>query len=208
MSDDDKSQFLRTTLVPERIGGGKTETYQLTADSVHPTKVVGRDEYGQVIDETIPICKHREFVTRSGCINNVPIRTAPGNAPDHEALQIEQYTIARVIRNGFLPVDECPFTLDYRTIVGGPLVKPKAGEVACEGKVGGCEHLHRVMAMRRERSLAQWRAEEDKAARMKSEEIANLATAVGQAIAANQSGAIADLKAARKGARDTRSSEE
>lgn len=204
---DGQSQFLVPMLTPERIGGGQAKTYQLTADSVHPTRVIGRDEYGQVIEETIPIVKHREFVTMSGCINRVPIRTAPGNAPDPESLQIEQYTITRLISQGFLPVDECPFTTDYRTITGGPLVKPKAGESACSGKVGGCEHLHKVMTMRRERSAAQWRDQENKAAAMKSEEIANLATAVGQAIAANQATGEAGLKAARQRAREIRTEE-
>ena len=97
--------------------------------------------------------------------------------------------------------------MDYRSVVGEPLVKPTGGDVVCEGKVGGCEHLHKVMNKRRERALAKWRSDEDKAARMKSEEIANLASAVGQAIAANQTGGMADLQAARKRARETRSEE-
>ena len=123
MSRDGQSQFLVPMLTPERIGGGQAKTYQLTADSVHPVVFRGLDEYGEPIEETVPICKHREFVTRSGCINKVPIRTAPGNDPDPESLRIEQYTITRLVRQGFLPVDECPYTTDYRTVCGEVLAR-------------------------------------------------------------------------------------
>ena len=205
MSSQDDSQFMVPQLTPERMGGGQAKVYQLTADSVHPVRVIGRDEYGQAIEETIPICKSREFVTVSGCINLVPIRTAPGNANDPDSLAIEQYNVTRMIRNGFLPVNECPFTHDYRSITGGPLVKPKAGESDCGGKVGGCEHLHRVMKLRRERALASWQAEQDKVARMKAEDVAAQAAAIGQVLVAHQNSGIADLRAARQRAKDTRS---
>lgn len=197
-------QFLVPMLTPERIGGGQAKTYQLTASSVHPLRTVGRDEFGQPIEETVPIAKSRQFVTMSGCINNVPLRTAPG-VNDHESLQIEQYTITRLIMQGWLPVDECPYTSEYRAITGGPLVKPKAGEQACSGKVGGCEHLHRVMDARRQRSVANWKAEEEKAAKMKSDEVEKIAQAVGQAIASYGS---SDLKAARQRAKEVRPTEE
>lgn len=198
-----QSPFLTPMLIPERVGGGQARTYQLTANSVHPTRVVGRDDFGQPIEETVPIVKHRDFVTMSGCINKVPLRTAPG-VNDHESLQIEQYTVTRLISQGFLPLDECPYTNDYKALVGGPLVRPKAGEEVCEGKPGGCDHLHRVMKARRDRALANWRQEEDKAAKASSEEVRKIAEAIGQAMTANQS---LDLKAARQRAKETRSEE-
>ena len=200
MSGYDQSEFLVPQLTPERIGGGQAKVYQLTADSVHPTRITGRNEYGEAIEETIPICKSREFVTRSGCVNRVPLRTAPGNANDPDSLAIEQYTVTRLIRSGFLPLAECPHTSEYRAIAGGPLVRPKAGESDCGGKPGGCEHLHKVMKLRRERAHAAWQADQDWVAHMKAEEVATQAAAIGQVLLAHQGGA--DLKAARQRAKD------
>ena len=190
-------------LTPETLGGGRAKTYQLTADSVHPTRIVGRDEYGDVIEETIPINKWREFVTPGGCINKVVLRTGVGVPENDSTAQlIEQHTVTRVISRGFLPVDECPYTNEYRAITGGPLVKPKAGEVDCGGKRGGCEHLHRVMKLRQERALNIWQTEQDKVSKMKAEEVAAQAAAIGKVLVAHQN--AGDLRAVRQRAKETR----
>lgn len=195
------NEFLRPALTPERLGGGQALVYQLTANSVHPTRTIGRDEYGQVIEETVPIVKWREFVTLSGCINKVPLRTAPGNANDQDALQIEQSILRRVIASGFLPVDECPHTHEYKSIVGGPLVSSKEGAQDCGGKVGGCVHLHAVAKLRKDRAHAAWQSEQEKLSKMKADEIATMAVAISQAISSNT--APADLKTARQRGRET-----
>ena len=207
MADDyEQSQrHLVTQLIPERMGGGgQARAYQLTADSVHPTRF-GRDEYGQVTEETVPICKWREFVTPSGCLNKIPMRTAPGNEPNPDAQLIEQYTLRRLIVSGFLPVSECPYTTEYKAFVHGPLVAAKNGETDCGGKPGGCEHLHNVMKMRRERAHGLWQAEQNRLSKMKVDEVATLAAAIGQAISSNDSGA--SLKHARQQGRQARPEE-
>lgn len=142
------SPFVVDQLKPEAApdNGG---FYQLSQNSVSPTRIIGYDDAGLPIEETLPHCASRYFVMPDGEINLVPLRTSavPSREPESERYE---YTLIRdLIRAGAIPLDTCPHTTDYRATVGGPLVTPPKGEAACDGAPKGCAHMGVVREKRK-----------------------------------------------------------
>ncbi len=134
-------------LRPEGLGGGGG-VYQLNVNSVNPTRIVGVDDAGMPIEETIPHAYHRRFVHPDGGINRIPMRTAAVFSREPEAERYEQITTRDLIRDGFMPIEACPYTFEYKHIKGSSLAKVPSGESDCGGKPDGCEHMLKVIAAR------------------------------------------------------------
>lgn len=147
--------FLVDRIVPERQDGG--QVFQVSAESVSPTRVIGYDEAGFPVEETVcMLAKAAKFVDNDGNICEVPLRTGrvPNNAPEHE--RYELMVIRDLLSQGQLPLAECPYTTKYFHIKSGPLVKPREGETMCDGAPDGCKHMKRVIEERRAKGLAKW----------------------------------------------------
>jgi sRNA-binding protein len=184
-----QSPFVVDMLQPRTMTGQQHKAYQLTPQSVTPTRIIGSDELGMPIEERIPIAYSRKFVGLDGCTKDVPLRSAAVFSNDEDALRYERATVSDIIRSGQLPLDECPYTNAYRYIKGGPLVKSKDGTDDCGGKPGGCEHMQAVIKARQAVAKAKWDKEQEQLRQMKPEDAerlaATIAEGVGRAIAAN-----------------------
>ena len=166
---DRNSPFTVDRLKPQRVGGGPTETYALTSDSTSPIAIVGRDSYGRPVEQTVPTCYSKLFVGLDGGIKDVPLRTASVFSMEPEAERYEILTMREIIGAGQFPLDACPYTGEYRHIVGGTLIPVPKGEEACDGSKsvvrnesgqivsGGCEHMQALIYRR----IAASRAETD-----------------------------------------------
>lgn len=152
---DRNSSFIVPALRPEASGGVVKGTYQLTANSVSPTRVTGRDEAGMPIEETYPAAFSRLMVNVDGGINDSPMRTTAdfSNEPEHE--RYEQVTMRDCIRDGQMPLNVCPYTGQFQYVTGLPsLVKVPAGAEDCGGEPKGCKHMKAVIAERVKRARA------------------------------------------------------
>jgi len=184
-----QSPFVVDMLQPQTMTGQRHKAYQLTPQSVTPTRIVGSDDLGMPIEERVPIAYSRKFVGLDGCAKDVPLRSAAVFSSEEEALRYERATVADIVRAGQLPLDECPYTNAYRYIKGGPLVRPPAGADDCGGNVGGCDHMQTVIKARQQVARAKWDKEQEQLRQMKPEDAerlaATIAEGVGRAIAAN-----------------------
>ena len=157
-----QSPFVVDRLQPQGGDGRSRGVYQLTASSVHPTRVIGRDEYGMPTFETVPTVNYREFVTASGCINKVPVRTCSVADGGSDGQNYEQMITNEKVQAGWIPLSLCPHSTAYTHLTNGPFVPLPAGEEACaDGSVphGGCHHMRKLMKMRQERALARHNTE-------------------------------------------------
>jgi len=208
---DRNSQFTVDRLTPERIGGGTNASYALTGASVNPTMIVGSDDAGMPVEETVPAVYSRMFVGLDGCIRNDPMRTSAVFSMEPEA---ERYEIVRTKENiqaGVFPLEVCPYTTEFAHIRRGPLVKIPEGEEACGGSnklirdgsgqisSGGCEHMQKLIATRKALSRAKHDKLQESSKTMKSEDVEKLmestAKAFGVALqAANPDAAKARLR--------------
>lgn len=181
------SPYVVDMLQPQGITGQRHRSYQLNANSVTPSRIVGSDELGMPIEERIPICYSKKFVGLDGCIKDVPLRSAAVFSNDEDALRYERQTVIDIVRAGQLPLDECPYTNAYRWIKSGPLVKPPPGADDCGGKPGGCEHMHAVIKLRQERAKQRHEKEQAQLRAMTQKDadhlVAMVADGVGRAIA-------------------------
>lgn len=186
-----------------RQGGG---IYQLSEASVSPTRAVGVDEDGNIIEETIcTLAKSAKFVDLGGNICDVPLRTGRVLSFEPEAVRYEQIVETDIIRGGQLPLGACPYTHAYRHIKGGPLVKVPEGEKDCGGKPEGCEHVWKVITSRRAAAKAKIEREEVNYRQMKEGDVKTMMAGFGQvfgeAIANAQQTGRANLRAG-KGEKD------
>jgi hypothetical protein len=203
------SQFVVDSLVPDnRSEQGRA--YQLNDTSVSPIRIVGY-ENGIEIEETIcALAKSAKFVDRDGNICDVPLRTGRvlSNAP--EAVLYEQILVTDLIRQGQIPLEACPHTTDFRSIVGRntPLVKPPEGyEGNCPGSGGAqtlersCIHMQKLIKERREASALRASKEDEKLKQMKPSDVAALVKELGEAFGESVTTAMAAGKGAHADAR-------
>ena len=180
------SPFVVDSLRPQG-SDGRGRSYQLDANSVSPTIVVGYDELGMPIEETIPHTHYRKIVTPMGYVNNVPLRTCVPATMEPEGVQYENMVMTDLIRNGWLPLSECPYTFAYSHIKAGSLIPVPDGAKDCGGAPDGCKHLRDVMVKRREISQARHDKVQATAKTMKVEEVERMigmmSKGVGEAIA-------------------------
>ncbi len=193
---DRNSQFVVTELRPETSAGGRAGSYQLTANSVSPTRVVGVDDVGMPIEETIPACYSRWFVGLDGCEKDIPMRTAAVFSMETEAERYEHQVMREIIRAGQMPLEACPYTFEYKHIKGTSLVKVPAGASDCGGSNGRtdsfgkpvpCEHMLAVMTERKRQALIRHEKIQRSAQIMKPEDVQRMhdqmADSIGAAIA-------------------------
>ena len=135
-----------------RNGENNTLTYQLTKQSVHPMRTVGRDARGFPIEETVPTVPWQPFLMLDGCINKVPMRTGSVPSMHADAKAYEQETLYDLIVAGCIPAWMCPYSTHFASWTHGPFVAAPNGETDCGGSTaaGGCDHLKAVGEIRRE----------------------------------------------------------
>ncbi len=173
MNRQHSNPFVVSELKPQRLDGSKRGVYQLTAQSAHPTRIVGRDEDGMPVEDTIPTVSWRHFVMPSGCINKVPIRTSSASPEDDNSMAYEQMVTVDLITAGAIPLAMCPYSTEYTHITRGPFVKPQPGEEACAGDEanGGCSHMKALMERRKAKVRTKHEAEVRRIESMKNDEI-------------------------------------
>ena len=194
-----QSPFVVPELRPERRDGGKRGVYQLNASSAHPVRHIGRDEDGMPIEDTIPTVTWRYFVTASGCINKVPIRTCSVSSNDVDGQQYEQSVTISKIERGWIPLSLCPYSTEYTHITKGPFVKPPAGETECQGDEanGGCSHMKALMKRRQEKVLKKHQSEVRRIESMKNEEIERMRDGIVEGVGKAMANAMDSVNAAK-----------
>lgn len=178
------SPFVVDQLRPEGLGGKSGGVYQLTASSVSPSRIVGRDEIGMPVEDTVPAAYHRALVDPHGNVTKVPMRTASVFSMEPEAERYEQQTTRDLISAGWIPLDVCPYSTEYTHLTRGPFVKPPAGEEDCGGKPGGCSHMQAVIRERLKRSRAIFDADQAKLTTMKTEDVERIQEVTAKAFGA------------------------
>lgn len=159
MSNNSQNPYVRDFLVPERIGGGSGRAYQLTADSVSLTRVVGRDEAGHPIEETVPAAYWQNFVMLDGGINKVPLRTAAVFSMDPQHERYENMTTKELVIKGCIPLRCCPYTQQFFAVTGTRyLVDNPEKTEDCGGSPNAtnehdcCVHMKPLIEKRRKRA--------------------------------------------------------
>ena len=187
------SQFTVAELKPERIGGGSNQSYNLTQSSVSPTRIVGSDEAGMPVEETIPTAYSRYFVGLDGCIKDVPMRTAAVFSMEPEAERYEMVVAKEIIAAGQMPLEVCPYTFQFQHIKRGALVAVPPGETDCGGSPklirggdgqivsGGCEHMQKVIDLRKANTRAKHDKLQESSKNLKSEDVQVMMEATAKA---------------------------
>lgn len=198
-------------LRPVNPTGQSTQTYQLTKASVHPTRIVGRDERGFPIEDTVPTVYWRPFLMVDGCINKVPLRTGSVPSMHADALAYENETLYDLITAGCIPAWLCPYSTNFSYITHGPFATPPAGETDCGGSTaeGGCVHLQKIAKVRKDEVLRRYNADQQRFAAQYAEEFNRmrdgLVAGVGEAIARHMP--QPSVQAARQRLRDGKGEE-
>ncbi len=175
------SPFVVDSLRPQG-SQGRGRLYQLDANSASPTVVVGYDELGMPIEETVPHTHWRAMVHPAGGINKVTLRTCAPADMEPEGVRYENQQMTELIGSGWLPLSECPYTFAYAHIKGGPLIKVPAGEKDCGGAPEGCKHVKEEIAKRLAVALKKHNDLQAKAQSMKTEDVERMMGIVGDAI--------------------------
>lgn len=206
---DPQNQFVVENLRPVNPNGTSTATYELSRNSVHPERVIGRDSRGFPIMDTIPTVYWGWFLMPDGCLNKVPLRTGSVYSKEAEAEAYEHYVTKELIEAGCIPAQFCPYSTRYAHLTFGPFVPPQHGETDCGGsaKEGGCEHLQALGKLRREDQAEKMRKFEVEMRKAKEEEILKLrdgivqgvGAAIAQHVAGNADGASQRKKNLRDG---------
>lgn len=163
------------------------------------------DEMGVPIEETISsFAKAERFVDPAGNICMVPLQTGRVLSHEPEAEKYENYIRRDLITTGWLPMAECPHTKDYRAITrrDEPLVPIPAGESACAGKEGGCDHLWKLVEKRQAVSRKRWENQQFKKDSMTIEQALEMAERLGQGMAGNGMKASRDALKNGKGEKE------
>jgi hypothetical protein len=149
--------------------------YKLDENSASPVRVAGTDEYGLPREETIcALAKVEKMVDRKGNIRDVPLAT--GRVPSSE-IEVERYeamTRIGLIRDGWLPLGECPFTQEYKKQTGRQSLIPSKGEDACDGAPDGCKHLKPQIEIRRKKAKAEFEMQQVNAQSMTPQQIESM----------------------------------
>jgi hypothetical protein len=176
-------------LRPVNSNGTSTATYQLSKESVSPTRIIGRDALGLPIEDTLPTVYWRPFLTREGAINKVPLRTGSVPSMHADAIAYENETIYDQVMDGRIPAWLCPYSTAYTHLIHGPFVTPPPGEEDCGGSnvEGGCKHLKALAKVRREAAIRAHQENEKRFASQHNEEFnrmrEGIVAGVGEAIA-------------------------
>lgn len=182
------SPFVVDSLRPQGTEG-RGRTYQLDVNSVTPTIVVGVDELGMPIEESVPHGHWRYMVHPDGNTNRVVLRTSVPATMEPEAVRYEQSEMRDKIQTGWLPLSDCPYTFQWAHVApsGGALVKVPDGEKDCGGAPDGCKHLKDIIIKRLAASKKKHDAVQQQLKSMKTDEVERLmrsvSDGVGQAIA-------------------------
>lgn len=194
-----QNPFVVSELHPERRDGSRRGVYQLNATSAHPVRHIGRDEDGMPIEDTLPTVAWRYFVTSSGCINKVPIRTCSVSSNDVDGMHYEQMIESEKVERGWIPLALCPYSTQFQHITKGPFVKPPAGEEDCGGdeKNGGCVHMKALMVRRKEKVLKKHTAEVRRIEAMKDDQIERMRDGIVEGVGKAMANAL-DVASAAK----------
>jgi hypothetical protein len=177
-------EFRRDSLVPDNARGGG-QVFQLTQASVSPTIVVGRDRWGMPVEATLPHNNGKLWVHPCGAINNVPMATAPTGWREPEQERYRQQITLDLLRNGWIPLDECPYTQAYREYTRSPCLVDNPSKIEdCGGGKDGkpCSHLGEVMKGRAERFAERHAAEQAHFQTMKAADVAQMMTTLVEGI--------------------------
>jgi hypothetical protein len=191
-----QSPFVVDQLRPVNKDGQTTATYELNKSSVNPQRIVGRDELGMPILDSIPTVYWRPFLMMDGCMNKVPLRTASVPSMHQDAVAYENETINDLVLAGCIPAWLCPYSTRYQhLIVGGSFVKVPHGEQDCGGVDNevGCIHLQQLAERRKKAVLKKYnedleafsKQKDQEYARMRAELVEGIGQAVGEALAKN-----------------------
>lgn len=207
MTTDPLDRFKVDTLVPESRGPNPGSVYQLTADSISPVRITGRDRWGGNVEETVPTNGGKFWVHPSGCINTVPMMTSPVGWKLQNGEYVGEgehvryaYGLERdLIRDGWIPLNVCPFTMRYQSVTRTSCLVDNPDHVQdCDGKPDGCEHLRAVMKGRAARAAEKHAFEMQAYESMKPVDVKSLMTSL---IAGMQD--AADARAATPAAPNT-----
>lgn len=145
--------------VVDRLRANKEPIAQLSDAAIGRTKLVRRDPEGFDVVETIPSRMSKKYLDRHG--NEVFVALQNHRVTTRKSFEVYgRQHHESVIRDGFLPKDECPHTHRYADMVGGPLVEPPPGVQACQPTAEqsegpnwhGCPHYIAVRDARRAKS--------------------------------------------------------
>jgi hypothetical protein len=177
------SDYTTPTEMPARAG----RVVQIHEGNVTPVRVVGRDEYGAEIEETIcPLARSEKFVDMAGNICVVPLACSRADERTYHHDKYAEQTRQDQIKAGSLPLAECPYTQGYQRLTRTPtLVKVPAGETACEGDPNspfGCKHMHALIDKRRARTLEVTKAQERTNKTLTEEQVHELFESLGKGL--------------------------
>jgi hypothetical protein len=191
------SPFVVSSLRPETMTGQVGGVYQLTNASVSPTRIIGRDEIGMPIEDTVPAAYWKYFVHPCGAINKVVLRTAAVFDMSPEAERYEIQVTREIVGQGWIPLAMCPYSFELSHVTGGAFVKVPDGEKDCGGKPDGCDHMKSVIASRVARAKKKHDDDERALHAIKHEEAERMIAAVSEGVGIAMA-RHADPKAARK----------
>lgn len=165
--------FLVTSLVPE---GQQERTYQLTADSVSPTRMrlvkIGDDEM-EVEETLMTLAKSERFVDNDGNICDVALRTGRVPSQEPEAIRYEQVVIHDIVRAGQMPLRCCPATSEFKHLLGRALIVNAKYE-DCGGNPEGCKHMKAEIEARRAKARTKFEKAQSQLAMMKREDVESM----------------------------------
>jgi hypothetical protein len=148
--------FVVEQLTPQNSDGRPTGTYQLSKESVSPSRVIGRDARGYPIEDTIPTAgKWAYFLMADGCMNKVPLRSGSVPSQHADAIAYETETIHDMVMGKAIPGWLCPYSTQYTHLTRGPFVPVPVGEQDCGGVANehGCKHLQAIAKLRKDEVL-------------------------------------------------------
>ncbi len=177
---DRQSEFVSTSLSPQRIGGN-SKFYELTSSSVTPTRVYV-DADGNTVEERIPVHYSQEWVGVDGCIKGVPMRTSAVFSMDPAHAGYEQIMTKDMIEGGQMPLAACPWTNKYSFITGGTLARSKTPGEDCGGAPQGCSHMHDVIKARKATALKKFEEQARKESAMSDKQITAMTKAFTQGV--------------------------
>lgn len=192
-----RSPYEVDQLVPQGLNGSAGKVYQLTQTSVHPTRAIGRDEIGRVIEDTVPTVYWKFMVHPKGSIDKVPMRTCSVFSMEPEAERYETMITRQAIAAGWIPLELCPYSTEWTHITHGPFVRIPDGESACAGSPGGCVHMHRVIAARKVWAKTIHDADQAAVYSLKNEDAKKLAEQISEGVGAALARHVDNLTASR-----------
>lgn len=166
-------------------------TFQLTGDSVSPTRLIKRDEDGFDIEETITCYPwHEKFVDRAGNVCDVVLCNARTTPKTNEAVIYREQMRTEWLRAGGLPLGECPYAPsgEYRRLLGTDrLVEPPKNakgepEASCSGHADGCVHMKAVIAKRQKQQSVKTAKQEAASASINANQLEQMGKVFGAQI--------------------------